>query len=367
VPSPAPLDQAPPSPSERPLRCEPGEPFSWQRETVGEIASERITSKAIAARDLDGDGGDELARALPNGSVEFWKRDDSRWVSVALADLSGPVETMVLADVTHDGRVDLVGAASTEPVLRIARGTAEGVGFEPVEVLPLPVAVASLTVLRLEQGDGLVVGSLPASELNGAWLLSSADAEPVPLPVQAPSAFVPADFDRDGDEDLAAGAGWLENLGDGRFSRHPLAVQSPASELQFPTDMSAADFDGDGYTDVAWMEGYAFHVLRNTRRSDFEPIWRVFQIYGLATVAGRVDCDELPDLVGVAGQQRLQLFLNGPNGFADTPSHTAPGDVLGIRSGDFDGDGRMDLAQPSARGECSDTACANDLGVLMAR
>lgn len=187
------------------------------------------------------------------------------------------------------------------------------------------------------------------------------------------TSFAVADFDRDGDPDLMivdTNIGLLrfyENRGEGReFRRHEIRVSSVLAQI------SAGDFDGDGWPDLlAWRSGAVLsdraggaQVLRNTGRGGFEPWSMPFRIGDAPAVANAVggqagsadfDGDGRLDVwltYTILSRPMLGVYLNrgdgqfeliqqrsiGPdNSNANTAVRAA------VVAGDFDGDGWADL------------------------
>ncbi|MFW6050825.1 MAG: FG-GAP-like repeat-containing protein [Myxococcota bacterium] len=119
-----------------------------------------------------------------------------------------------------------------------------------------------------------------------------------------------------------------------------------------PSRMAAADFDGDGRRDLAVVSEAedAIAVLRATPRGTFEvgePI--PTGASPLDMVATDYDGDGAPDLVvaavdGDGGTGALHLHRNdGSGGFTEDPP-IAISRPWHVAAGDFDGDGRVDLA-----------------------
>lgn len=170
-----------------------------------------------------------------------------------------------------------------------------------------------------------------------------------------------ADFDRDGQLDIALACHFLRNYvlygnGKGDFMRF---VELPrASERITSRALVKADFDGDGRMDLATLAeldvdlatnaqhiGALVQVLLNTPKG-----WQALgieggdrHIYGDHLAAGDFDADGRPDLLASShkNSNRHLIFLNRGDGrsFRPVTSREFPhlGYVFGVAAGDLDG------------------------------
>jgi hypothetical protein len=186
---------------------------------------------------------------------------------------------------------------------------------------------------------------------------------PIPFSGTGLTSIAVGDFNGDGKQDLAVVNSDLNVLlGDGSGGFTP-APKSPLPQSGFPTSVVAGDFNEEGRSDlaVANQEGYVTVYLSN-KAGEFHatpgsPLATDTNPRAI-TAADLTDNGKL-DLVAVnTGSSDVTVLLgNGYGGFAQadgspfsvpagpgcTPGST-PGDPESIATGDFDGDGKLDLA-----------------------
>jgi len=265
-----------------------------------------------AIADFDGDGKEDLvvvsaglAQAASPGTCVFLNEGDGGFRQAVCNWLYGQTAVRV-ADFNGDGVADIVT-------------------FHSDDVAQSKSGVAVLL------GDGL--GNFDA----GQWL---------PLVLTAgPTSVSVADIDGDGRKDVVAGTGDVNNtylgLGDGTFRK-------PSQFPYYAVSAVVADFNGDGLADVAYsclnlLFCEFFTDLTVVRFSDGHGGFAGYETYpflgnGLSTAD--VNGDGVMDLLapgkilyGVDGGA-----FRGPVTFGPIPAN-AP-----IAVGDFNGDGRPDIA-----------------------
>ena len=167
--------------------------------------------------------------------------------------------------------------------------------------------------------------------------------------------LVTADFNMDGNLDLAAGGafnvppfsfvqGVGVMLGDSR-GRFGSVIASDAN--QQPQFMTAADFDRDGRPDLAVSHYAGCSVLRGTGSGSFEAPRAVDTSSSTGPVeAGDFNGDRLPDLALIRdGGNALQFFLgDGAGSFTASAILPVGPSGFSLEVGDFNGDGISDVA-----------------------
>lgn len=168
-----------------------------------------------------------------------------------------------------------------------------------------------------------------------------------------------ADFDQDGDIDMYVaqkGANkFFRNNGDGTFTENAAAMGlagSPAGTL----DMDFADYDEDGDPDIAAVKGDGgLQLLNNNRHGDFTDATSAAGLQnpaynGSAIAFGDYNNDGMPDLLVAGGKNgQCSLLKNTGHGFVSDPASKMLSSALkGIKVYDavffdYDNDGHLDL------------------------
>jgi len=160
-----------------------------------------------------------------------------------------------------------------------------------------------------------------------------------------------ADFDDDGDLDISTGNWGSSNvsilLNDGNGVFAPQALYDVGN---YPKSVLAAELNGDSDMDIAIANTHpnakSLSVLFNYGDGTFAPemVVPVGDVVSGMTVAD-VDNDGNFDLVSLSGTNRAEIFINDGSGtFSFGSSCNVGAGPRSICSGDFDGDGFVDLA-----------------------
>ncbi len=293
----------------------------------------------------------------------------------------------VRGDVDHDGRSDIVLAGATSfSELPVARSDGAG-GFAvgtraAVSFVGWSAAAGAQTLSGDFDGDGYgdlavtgVVGwqSLPiAYTTEGAFFAVNGGLATFPAWAASPGVkAVSGDFNGDGNDDIAltGGSGWASipiafTKGHGQFSVTNVGLSSfPTWAATAGVKVLSGDFDGDGRDDialtgvpgwasipVAFSNGDGSFFVRFTSVANF-PGWAATT--GVKVVAGDYDGDGRDDLAVTGGSGWLSLpvaLSNGDGTFNVTnmgvSTFPALATVPGVKvvSGDYNGDGRDDIA-----------------------
>jgi hypothetical protein len=278
---------------------------------------------SIAAADLDGDGKPDLVAATGPGGVSVLRSLGNGTFAVAVAYPLSTLPNAVLAlDLNGDGKPDLAVAQVTQTHLSVLLNVGDGT-FGPAADYAVPV--------------GCSINAIAAADVNG-----------------------------DGWSDLAVtcqGTNWvcvLRNLGNGAFAP---AVKYISGAQTWT--VAAADLNGDGKADLVTnaQNGNSVSVLLNLGNDTFAPAVNYSTGLGwfpsLVTAAD-LNGDGWPDLV-VAGDfvdsafntENLTVLFNlGDGAFAPSEvGYIKEGWVGSIAAADLNADGKLDLAVTTVKGE----------------
>ena len=342
--------------------------------------------RALTSADLNGDGRPDLVVSghsfpvtvfLATGPMQFGAGVEYQ------AGFGGSSDTLAIADFDQDGRQDLmVGDDSLSEELSILRG--DGLGrFAAESLLFFPSSVPDsgaadfngdgnpdLAVLQsdgpsvttcsgpqpgtIDCGPGMQVQVLPGM---GQALFGPPVASPARC---APTALAIADFNRDGRPDVAtanrgardaAGVCYAASLsvlaGDGQGQLAPF-VDLPVPDQ--PDDIVTGDFDEDGLPDlaVAFANAGLVAVYRLAPGPALVPAgtWTA-PASPRFLAAGDLDGDGHLDLAVALASGEVAVLRGDGAGLIPPATLCAPspgGGTGPIAIGDFDGDGRREIA-----------------------
>ncbi|HET6584110.1 MAG TPA: VCBS repeat-containing protein [Nannocystaceae bacterium] len=266
----------------------------------------------IAVADFDGDGDEDLAIELTYAEVALvLVRNDGEGSFYPLGSDEGPVFDVRAGDLDGDGLADLVG----------------GLAFTPEHI-----------VGALPNAGGLTFGS------------------PTLLDVNSPARDLDiGDLDGDGSADVAAVVNTAQEIWYGKpfgslGSQDVVFTDAQSYDVQ----MVVADFDGNGFDDLARLVSLIDTTLVDTWSTNGgglqeAPEWGWIG-FPLLSDAGDLDGDGNADLVRVSGNElRIRYGAQTVEMFGCASRIELPIEPYSIAIGDFTGDGADDIAVADAQ------------------
>jgi hypothetical protein len=327
----------------------------------------------LATGDINGDGRPDLVVSEFSFVSVMLNTTPAAGAQPAFAPLqrigAGGLRATV-GDLDGDGRDDVVSAWSV--LLNRTPAAAETATFDPVTTPAAGTALGEASLGDFD-GDGLpdlaqVGGNLTAGVmLNetqadgtlafGPWALFGADGTPCSIAV--------ADLNADGRPDLAVLNQSTNNLillsnTTGTTANLTFSAGQPIT-APYAADLAVADFDLDGKPDLAVASpdtGRLSLVLNRTDALAQSASFAARQDFAVSGITNLVSADfngdGRPDLaVGDVTTSASILMNVGGSGLLAAPVTLGPGNSAlkpAVGVGDFDGDGRPDLAVASYSG-----------------
>ena len=325
-----------------------------------------MSPKAVISADFNGDGQPDLATANSTGNtvsilLGIGNGTFAAAPSSPLAAGTNP-DALAAGDLDGDGNADLVVANAGDNAvvifLGIGNGTFQSGGTYSVGTYPSSVATGDFNgdgvpdVAVANQNDHTIsvligMGNGTFSQPNPAYTAGTMDVATVVI----------GDFNKDGKLDLAVTnpssdtVSILKGNGDGTFQA-PVALTTGAAG-DHPAAVTAFDFNGDGNLDLAVtnLNAKVVAILLGNGDGTFQPRMTFpatngAQIGPSAMTIGDFNGDGRVDLaIATQGDNTASILIGNGDGKFQSPLEFPPGNLaVGVATGDFNGDGRLDLA-----------------------
>jgi len=272
---------------------------------------------AFATGDFDEDGYLDLAVANGAGDPIFLLENDGTGLFPvpSTLDPGGRARLLATGALDGDAHVDLLLLLDTPARLVFVAGEGDGGFAPPVEVMTVSESTCDLLLADMNDDARLDVVAIDPTTARvylgdgaGGFVLQAS----TPIDVRSTARLAAGDVDGDGRLDLVADTVVL--LGDGAGGLgQPLSFLASVAPSAGDRDVTLADFDRDGRLDVAFslLNPTAVDVLPGDGTGGFGA-GRQFGIggSGVALDSGDFDEDGRPDLAVLSKRPDVRLLVN---------------------------------------------------------
>jgi len=354
--------------------------------------------ESVAVGDVNGDGIADLAVAnfgSNSVSILLGNGDGSFASHVDYPTGKGP-SSVALADVNNDGKLDVIVSDATDGAVSVLKGNGDG-SFQAHVDFPAGTSPTSVVVSDFNgdsKPDVLIVNPA-ASSFSGAisLLIGNGDGTfqaAVSYSVASPVSASTADFNGDGKADLvvanSTSPGSLNGslmvfLGKGDGSFQP-GVAYILGNVLGPLSVTIADLNGDGKMDLIAPTsdqvtipgpGSVTVLLGNGDGTFKAPLTYKTDRAGAFSKAfattGDFDGDGRMDVaIASSADNTVSVLLgNGDGTFRSQVNFGTESSPSFLAAGDFNGDGHVDLVTPNSNANNVSVLLGNGTGTFQAR
>jgi hypothetical protein len=313
---------------------------------------------SVAVGDFNRDGIADLAvtNQLDDNVSVFLGTGNGNFQPAANYTTSAGPKGLTVGDFNQDGALDLAVATSAGVSILLNNGNGT---FQTAQTFALGQGGA--TVLATGDFNNAGVASIAVGAFGPDVLMignNMANFFFTPQ-IDAPSAsgVVVGDFNGDGNPDVAVGSlqgsGLFVLLGNGDMTFQPPSIYTPIpfSPAGLLNSLASGDFNGDGLADLAMGNASGVSILLGKSDGTFQtPVLYPAGKNPEAVAVGDINGDGIADLVVTnvsmsgAGNTLNILLGKGDGTFLPAVSFPVSDSQTGLALGDFNGDGRIDLA-----------------------